>query len=66
MTIPHPTQVQKMGSISTAVVLVLGGFCEHNDQVHRLVDRLAARRTGQGQKRSRARQASTQNQRVLI
>jgi hypothetical protein len=38
------TQVQKMGGI-TAVVL--GGFCEHNDQVHRLVDMSAARGLGE-------------------
>jgi hypothetical protein len=35
------TQVQKMGGILTAVVL--GGLCEPNDQLHRLVDMFAAR-----------------------
>jgi hypothetical protein len=36
------TQVQKVGGI-TAVVGPRCGFCEHNEQVHRLVDVFAAR-----------------------
>jgi hypothetical protein len=51
---PIATQAQKMGGIVLAsgiTAVVLGGFCEHNDQVHRLVDMFAA--TGLGQKRRR-------------
>jgi hypothetical protein len=42
------TQVQKTGGIAA---VVLGGFCEHSDRVHRLVNMFAAG-AGPGNQRS--------------
>jgi hypothetical protein len=40
---PMAKQLQNLGGASAIHAIVVGAFCEHNDQVHSLVNLLAAK-----------------------